>query len=539
MGQPKITFIRKDGLVRRDSSLDHISGLLFYSDSLPSGFSSSDRVKKIFSVEQAETLGITDDHSDETVATGGNVEVTTAGGTGDVNTIKIDGVVLGSYTVAASDTPTLVAVGLRAAVNALTSQHGFVAAGSTAHVALTAPDAMGIVPNGATISFTSSGTGAATVTQFSSGVGSFKAVMHYHISEFFREKPDGILYVGIYAEATYTGAEVYTMQVAANGEMRQLGIFIDDAAFASSQLTATQTYLDNLRAEKKNLFALLHADMSSATLATLADLSLLSASKVGCVLGEDGNYHQLAYSATKSYVQGDKAKWLNKTYICNLDNTGQPPYDETYWVEVSLNLTDILGHSISTLGSALGVVASIPVNESIAYVEKNQLASGNTLDVAGFATGDLYQGQAPSLLDTLTEYHYIFLRKFQDNAGTYYNDSWTATAESGDYATIENNRTMDKIERLVYLALLPKLNAPLFVDSDGKLSQDTVDLYENIASNPLEGMLISQEISSYSVTIDPDRDVLTTSKLIVVVKAVPVGVAREIEVNNSFTVNVS
>ena len=40
---------------------DHISGLLFYSSKLPSGFAETDRIKAISSIEMAEKLGITSD----------------------------------------------------------------------------------------------------------------------------------------------------------------------------------------------------------------------------------------------------------------------------------------------------------------------------------------------------------------------------------------------------------------------------------------------------------------------------------------------
>ena len=40
---------------------DHISGLLFYSSKLPSGFAETDRIKAISSIETAEKLGITSD----------------------------------------------------------------------------------------------------------------------------------------------------------------------------------------------------------------------------------------------------------------------------------------------------------------------------------------------------------------------------------------------------------------------------------------------------------------------------------------------
>ena len=539
MGLPKITFIRKQGIGAVDLGNDSVSGKVFYNDTLPAGFAADDRIKKIFSLQQAESLGIVDTFTDETPATSGNVEITTAAAENDVETITIDGVLLGSYTIVSGDDADAVAVGLRAAINALTKKHGFIAAGSTANVALTPPAGMGIVPNTAVILFASTGTGAATETQFSSGVGSDLAVTHYHISEFFRTKPDGVLYVGIFAEGTFDATELVDMQDYANGEIRQFGIFVDDTAFASSQLSAIQTVLETLRTNKTPAMAVFHADMDSLTLATLPDLSTLTASKVAVALGEDGNYHQLAYSATKAYVQGDKVKWLDKTYICTLDSTGQAPYDTDYFTSVSVNLPSITGYSVSTLGNLLGTIASAPVNQSIAYVEAYPVNSGNILDAGGFATGALLKGQTVSLLNTLNDYHYVFLRKFQGLGGTFYNDSYTAISKSNDYATIENNRVIDKVERGQYSSLLPKLNAPLVLQADGTLRQDIVDQFQNLADLPVEAMEILSEVSAREITIDPSQDVLTNSKLVIVSKIVPVGVAREIEVNNSFIVSIN
>lgn len=49
------------GLNRRKPGTDHISGLLFYSDTLPTGFGINDRVKECVQLEDAEALGITAD----------------------------------------------------------------------------------------------------------------------------------------------------------------------------------------------------------------------------------------------------------------------------------------------------------------------------------------------------------------------------------------------------------------------------------------------------------------------------------------------
>lgn len=54
-----ITFIKQEGGLNRPlAGKDHISGLIFYNDTLPSGFATAERIKKVFSLAQTEALGI-------------------------------------------------------------------------------------------------------------------------------------------------------------------------------------------------------------------------------------------------------------------------------------------------------------------------------------------------------------------------------------------------------------------------------------------------------------------------------------------------
>src|SRR4051794_36237838 len=75
-----ITFnLGQGNLGRSLPGQDYISGYLVYSNNVPTGFSAS-IVKEVFSIAQAESLGITNDYSDETKATA----VLLAGATGSV-----------------------------------------------------------------------------------------------------------------------------------------------------------------------------------------------------------------------------------------------------------------------------------------------------------------------------------------------------------------------------------------------------------------------------------------------------------------------
>ena len=545
MALPDIVLNRGEGgLGRPLLGKDHLSAMLFYTaGSLPSGFSPTDRIKKIFSLQEAENLGIVDDHSDETKGTGGKVVI---GGTwlaGETATIAIDGGVLATFTVVAGSTAISdVVAGLVAAINAGTStgiKHGWIAAdvGGT-DVTLTQPAKLGIVNNaGAHIVFTeTSAGGTGTPTQFSGGVGSYFVVLHYHIEEYFRLQPKGVTHIGIFAQGTYDAAEVQNIQDFANGELRQLGIYLSHEVFASSQLTVTQGVLNTLETENKPLNVVFHSDLSSATLSALADISTLSNKRVSVLIGEEGDYHQLAYDNDKAYLSGEKVTFQGKAYISKAATTGNAPWDASKWTELRENLQAISGFSIGTMGATLGNVSFAAVNESIAFVAKFNVVTETGLDEVAFATTDLFRDISTALKDTLNDFHYIFLRKIQGISGTFNSDSFTAITATSDFATIENNRTIDKAVRNIRTNVLPNLNSPLFVNEDGTLSEDTISLFKNDTRRALVDMVADGELSAQSVSIDPSQNVLSTSKIVITVVLVPVGVAREIEINIGFEV---
>ena len=546
MALPDIVFnIAEGGLGRPLPGKDHLSSMIFYTaGSLPSGFGSSDRRKKIFSLQEAENLGIVDDHSDETKGTGGKVVIGGVWLAGETATIAIDGGVLATFTVVSGSTDIAdVVAGLVAAINAGTAtgiKHGWVAVdvGGT-DVTLTQPAKLGIVNNGGShIVFTeTSAAGTGTPTQFTSGVGSYFAVLHYHISEYFRLQSKGVTWIGIFAQGTYDATEIQTVQDFANGEIRQTGIYRSHEVFASSQLTVTQGILDTLETENKPLSVVFHSDLSSATLSALPDISALTNKRVSMLIGEEGDYHQLAYDNTRAYLSGEKVTFQGKAYISKAATTGNAPWDASKWTELRENLQAISGFSIGTMGATLGNVSFAAVNESIAFVAKFNVVTGTGLDEVAFATTDLFRDITTALKDTLNDFHYIFLRNIQGISGTFNSDSFTAITITSDFATIENNRTIDKAIRNIRTNVLPNLNSPLFVNDDGTLSEDTISLFKNDAQKALVDMVADGELSAQSVSIDPTQNVLSTSKIVITVGLVPVGVAREIEINIGFQVN--
>jgi hypothetical protein len=512
MALPNINFVKStSGLGRALPGTDYVSGYAHYYPSggtLPTGFTSSDRIKKIFSVADAVALGITDTHLGETAAVAKAVIGGTpaAGNTVAITYTGILGVetVLATYTLTSADavSATTAATGLRAAINAGTQTHGFVASGSTTDLLITTKAGEGIFPNSGT-PYASTVTGGGVTTTWTQptgsgstvlGVASWIDTLYYHIAEYFRIQAKGELYVGLYEEevTTYTFAALTLMQTYAVGAIKQMAVFEKNVAFTSAQCAALQAIATANEAVYKPMQIMLNAEISgTASVATLADLSTQTAPNVSVCIAQDGA------------------------------NAGYYIYKAT-------------GKSVGAIGAMLGAVSLAVVSESIGWVSKFNMALGAELDTIAFSNGQLYTALADSQFESLNNYAYVFLRKIVNIAGSYWSDSKTTITPTSDYATIENNRVYQKITRVVRANMLPALSSPLKVNADGTLTAGTIGYFETLANNPLVQMEADNELSAHKIIINPAQDVLATSTLELTLQNVPLGVARIIKINVGF-----
>lgn len=517
-----IVFVKGEGgLGRPLAGEDYISSLIFYTDNghLPSGWTTTARIRQLFSVAEAEAAGITNDYVDATAAVGGMI--LTRGATGDtieiiVKTVgrvinnnvasigEID-ISLGKYKQKSSDT-TLAILGasLSAFINASTYIHGFTTDFDTDTLDITYPKSQGIYPNSGTpITTTIVGTITATITQpvdEQPGVTSNKALWHYHISEYFRIQPKGQLYVAFYPIPDYTYSEITTVQNYAQGKIRQFGIWLshESHAFTSGDLTAISNQIvTNCDANHKPTSALYAADLhATADLTTLTNLNTLSANKASAVISQDG---------------AGQGAFLYATY----------------------------GFSISTLGAALGAVSFAAVSDNIKWIAKFNISNGFECDTPAFCNGVLVGNVTQSFLNAVDNLRYIFLFKPVGNAGSYFNNSHTAIISTSDYAYIENNRTIDKATRGIYSSLLPALGSPIVLNADGTLTDTSIAYFQSLTEVNLTQMVRDSELSAFGVLISPTQDVLSTGKLVVAVELLPIGVTQSIQVNIGFVLNIT
>lgn len=324
-------------------------------------------------------------------------------------------------------------------------------------------------------------------------------IMHYHISELFRVNPNAVLYVGIFAVpvGAHTFSEVTTLRIFAEGKIRQVGIW-SSKAYAAGDPALLQGLYDEAFAVFSPLEILYSPNFHTVADGALPDLSTLTAANVHILIAQDGGA-----LGKDLYTQSDAGA---------------------------------LNASVGVMGAAIGAASLAKVHENIGWVEKfNMAVAGGELDVPALSNGSLVNGLSDAITKsggTLDTKRLIFLKNYPGYTGSYFNDSHGAVAASSDYAYMEDNRTMDKAIRGVYLNLIPKVNGPVLLDkTTGQLSQDYVEYLQLEAGKALEQMEKDGELSGYTVTIDPNQDVNATSKIIVNITNTKVGVSRNIEVN--------
>jgi len=318
----------------------------------------------------------------------------------------------------------------------------------------------------------------------------------YHVKEYFRIQPKGDLYIGIYDTTSIDYTVIKDVQTFADGKIRQIGVY-DQTALATASVTALHNAAIELDAADQPLSVIYGPDISgTSNLSTLPDLRTLLAHKVSVTIGQDGEADGAALAVTE-------------------------------------------GKSITDLGAILGAISFSSVHESHAWIEKFNLTDGTELNVPAFANGDLYKNEPSAAVTAIKDKGYIFIKKETGAAGTYAEDNDTATSTASDLAHVNLVRVMDKAIRVTRQFMLPNLNAPLFVNDDGTLAEDTLAKFSNDADRGINQMLTDGELSGKAVVIDPAQNVLTTSELIISLVLQPVGVARKIKINVGFSLTIT
>lgn len=323
-------------------------------------------------------------------------------------------------------------------------------------------------------------------------------VLHYQLSCIFGQNAAISLYVGIFAPVTQdpTFSEIKQMQNYAEGRLRQVGVWNGAKELAVADITALQTQRNLLEQQDRPLVILYSPKVADVTKLP-TNIAGANRNGVSVLIGQDG-------AGKGASLYKDAA---NKTAKA----------------------------SVGCVGEALGILSKASVHHSIAWIEQYP----TLFSVAAFADGTLYKKHDRAVVESLDSERYLFVQPVDGIAGVFFNDSHNLDSATSDYAYIENVRTMDKAVRSVRTYVLPKLGRPMQVDaSTGQLATHEVEYLVTVANKGLEDMEKAGELSGYMVEIDPDQDILSTSRVEMVIRNVAVGIMRTVHIKIGYTTSI-
>lgn len=191
----------------------------------------------------------------------------------------------------------------------------------------------------------------------------------------------------------------------------------------------------------------------------------------------------------------------------------------------------------AAVGLMAGRLATLPVQRNIARVKNGALKP-----IAMFL-GEKPVEENASAVSDLYDAGYITPRKYVGKAGYFFTDDRLACEQTDDYAHITARRTIDKAYRIAYTALLDLMMDELAVNDDGTLRHGIIMAWQQMMENAVNrAMTAAGELSAdengagCKAYIDPKQDVLSTSKIELVLKVRPFGYARYVDVKLGFQV---
>lgn len=197
---------------------------------------------------------------------------------------------------------------------------------------------------------------------------------------------------------------------------------------------------------------------------------------------------------------------------------------------VAVMVGDSVTGTTAGVGILLGRLASQPVQRNVGRVKTGALPIVN-----GYI-GQKTVLQAAGDVSVIHDKGFIVLRTHVGRAGFYFADDPTATAATDDYSQLSLGRVLDKAIYLAYVTFVNELLDEIQVNEDtGKIQTVAAKAFQQLIESVINNqMTANNEISGVNVEVDPNQNVLSTSKIVVKLRIVPVGYSRTIEVQLGF-----
>ncbi|MDZ4212935.1 MAG: DUF2586 family protein, partial [Methylotenera sp.] len=182
---------------------------------------------------------------------------------------------------------------------------------------------------------------------------------------------------------------------------------------------------------------------------------------------------------------------------------------------------------------AAGRAAGIGVQRNIGRVKDGAVVIDGE---AALSDGTLISETTGTALGALDGFGYVFLFNRDGKVGYFFNGDHCACPIADDYAYVSRGRVIDKAARLIRAVYLEELLDDIEVDPvTGKLAAAVVKAYQRAGEKSIEiNMQANNEVSGVRVFVDPDQNILSTDKVVTVVRIVPRGIVNEFEILLSY-----
>lgn len=341
-----------------------------------------------------------------------------------------------------------------------------------------------------------------------SGEEDANATLYKAVKEFYDEAPDGSKLWIMGVADTVTLADIVDktkdnakkLLVAANGTIRTLAVKIKDKSAYTPTVT---TGIDGtVRTAITNAQAL--AEWATETL----------------------------FAPVIVLLEGRHYTGNAETLVSNPINTGN---NNRVGVVIGDTVKDSKGAAVGLLA---GRIASIPVQRSIARVRTGSITA--TMMYIGSVAAELGNP------GTINDCGFICPRTFVGKAGYYWSDDKLAAEASDDYSLIPRRRVADKAYRITYTTLINEVAEEISVTDDGKISAPVVKAIQTAVESAIVNNMTSRgnlgndpsdpNDMGVECYINPDQNIVATSRLDVQTRIKPHGYSKYIEVSLGFKV---
>lgn len=172
----------------------------------------------------------------------------------------------------------------------------------------------------------------------------------------------------------------------------------------------------------------------------------------------------------------------------------------------------------------MGLYAKSKVQQSIGQVD--------SFDIKGLL--EIMPKGIENVNSELDDLGYTVVRTYAGAEGIYVNNARTFAKVGSDYEYVERTRTMYKAVRETLITATLKLHSQVDM-SNPEVSLKQITEFINV---PVERMVENKELSSARVIIPEGQDILATSNFKFKIRAIPIGILREIEIDMGFENNI-